>query len=431
MTTSASLDSTELRLDAGDEVTVPLQIRNNGAVVEGYAISVIGAPAAWATVEPASVSLYPGTATTATITFKPPRSSRVPVGAQPFGVRVVPTEHPEHTVVPEGTVEVLPFLETTAELIPRTSQGRRARHQLAVDNRGNVPVNVLVAAGTDGDRVRFRVDPVGLVIPPGEARFVKVRGRPLRRIWRGQPVTHPFTVTVTPDTSTPVELDGGYVQTPVVPKWLLWALLALLALAALLLTLWFTVLKPTIESQAKEAAEEAAAEAEQAAEEAQQSAEEAGGAATDAKQAADESEEAGAGEGEDDGRERPRGPRVRVEDIAERLNVVSAGTDVSTFTLPGPDDTFDLTDLVYANPQGDFGTIELLVDGTVRFEHALENFRDLDYHFVSPIRVDDSVALQLSCRTPGQPPDAPVPTDCDVSVLLGGELTSPINPAGP
>ena len=67
MTTSASLDSTTLQLDAGGEAVVPLQIRNNGSVVEGYQLSVIGAPAGWATVEPSTVSLYPGTTTTATV----------------------------------------------------------------------------------------------------------------------------------------------------------------------------------------------------------------------------------------------------------------------------------------------------------------------------------------------------------------------------
>lgn len=417
MTTTASLDSTSLRLDAGGEAVVPLQIRNNGQVVEGYQISVIGAPGAWATVEPATVSLYPGTTTTATVTFRPPRSARTPAGEQAFGVKVLPTEHPELTVVPEGVVEVLPFLETTAELIPRTSQGRRGRHKVAVDNRGNVPVNVLVEAASDGERVGFKVDPVGLVIEPGEARFVSVTVKARKQIWRGQPVTHPFVVGVSPQDSTPVELDGSYVQTPVVPKWLLWLLLGLVLLVGTVLALWFWLLKPTIESQAKEAAEASAEEAAVAAEEAAAAAEDAGGAANDAKKAADEAEE-------NTGRE-PE-PRVKVTDVSPRLNVIVGGTGTDTYDLPGPDDTFSLTDVVFSNPQGDFGRVQVIVDDDVRLEHALENFRDLDFHFVSPIMVNDDVTLRVVCRSPGEPPDAAVPDTCDVSVLLGGELISPV-----
>lgn len=431
MTTSAILDSTSLRLDAGGEVVVPLQIRNNGQVVEGYQISVIGAPAAWAVVEPSSVSLYPGTTTTATVTFKPPRNARTPAGELPFGVRVQPTEHPELAVVPEGVIEVLPFLETTAELVPRTSQGRRGRHQVAIDNRGNVPVNVLVDAASDGDKVRFKVDPVGLSIAPGEARFVKITVTPRRRIWRGQPVTHPFSVGVTPQDSTAVNLEGSWVQSRVIPKWLMWALLALLLLLGAAIALWLWLLKPAIESQAQDAAEEAAAQAEEAAEEAAQAAEDAGGAAqtaggaaTDAEKAADDAENAG-----DQPPVVPTRPRVRITDISPRLNVVTAGTASDVFTLAGERDRFSLTDLVLNNPQGDFGRVQVLVDGDVRLEHAMENFRDLDFHFVSPIEVTDNVTLRVVCRSPGEPPDAPVPTTCDVSVLLGGELASPVAPS--
>ncbi len=418
MTTTASLDSTSLSLDAGSEAVVPVQIRNNGAVVEGYQISVIGVPAAWATVEPATVSLYPGTTTTTTITFRPPRSARTPAGEHAFGVKVQSTEHPELTVVPEGVVEVLPFLETTAELIPRTSQGRRGGHKVAVDNRGNVPVSVLVDAASDGDRVRFTVDPVGLAIEPGEARFVSVKVKARKRIWRGQPVTHPFVVVAAPQDSSPVELDGSYVQTPVIPKWLLWALLGLVLLVGALLALWFWLLKPTIESQAKEAAEASAEQAVVAAEEAAAAADDAGGAANDAAQSADDAAQSA--------ESTPPKPKVTVTDISPRLNVVVAATGTDTFDLPGPDDTFSLTDVVFSNPQGDFGRVQLIVDDDVRLEHALENFRDLDFHFVSPITIDEDVTLRVVCRTPGEPPDAVAPNTCDVSVLLGGELISPV-----
>ena len=121
-----------------------------------------------------------------------------------------------------------------------------------------MPVSALVDAVSDGEQVQFTVDPVGLAIQSGEARFVSVKVKARKRIWRGQPITYPFVVVVSPQDSSPVELDGSYVQTPVIPKWLLWALLALLLLLGALLALWFWLLKPTIQSQAEEAAQAAA-----------------------------------------------------------------------------------------------------------------------------------------------------------------------------
>lgn len=424
VTTTASLDSPSVQLDPGSEAVIPLQIRNNGTVVEGYDITVVGSPAGWASVDPAQVSLYPGTSTTATITFRPPRSARTPAGEQRFGVVITPRDNPHEAVVPEGVVEVLPFLETTAELVPRTSQGRRGRHQVAIDNRGNVPVNVLVRAGSEGDRVRLAVDPVGLVIPPGEARFTKVRVKARRAVWRGQPVTHPFVVEVAPENSTPVALDGSYVQTPVIPKWLVWLLLGLILLAAALIALWFTVLKPTIESQAKEAAEEAAAEAEVAAAEAKEAsgaakenAEAANGAASNAQKSADKADEVA-------GQDPP--PKVLVNDVSRRLHTdpLDNNTGADTYDVP-EDGVYRVTDVVLSNPQGDIGRATLFVDGDVQMEVALENFRDLDFHFVSPIVAAEDIRLVVTCRTPGTPPDSPPAARCDISALVGGELSVP------
>lgn len=412
MTTTATLESTSLSLDPGDEAVVPLHIRNNGDIVEAYDLSVVGEPGSWATVEPAQVTLYPGTTTSATVTFRPPRSARAVAGSHEFGVMVRPTERPEESVVPEGVVEVLPYFETTAELVPRTSQGRKGRHQVAIDNRGNVPVNVFIEAGSDGERLTFKQGDQGLTIAPGEARFTSITAKARKRIWRGQPVTHPFVVDVRPENGSPVVLEGTYVQTPMIPKWLIWLLLALIALILLLAAIWFWLLKPTIESQAREAAEEAAAEAAESAERAEQGAQAAQGAAGAAQQAANEAEDV-AGQ--------PKPARTLVLNESHRLSVqtASSGGDAQPF---GADTTFEVTDVVLSNPQGDLGRVQLLVDGEIQLDVALENFRDLDFHWVTPIVAADSVALDVTCRTPGAPIDvAPAPTECDISALVGGE----------
>jgi hypothetical protein len=222
MSTTATLESPQVRLDAGSEAVVPLHIRNNGTIVEGYRFEIVGAPADWTIVEPREVSLFPGDSTTATVSFRPPRSAAIPAGTLPFGVRVVPTEHPRDTVVPEGVVEVLPFLETTAELVPRTSHGRHgAKHQVAVDNRGNVPVSVLFSAADQGNQLELACTPESMTVNPGNAAFSDVRVKPAKRMWRGQPITHPFAVTVVPHAGQPVTLEGAHVQDPVLPKWLL------------------------------------------------------------------------------------------------------------------------------------------------------------------------------------------------------------------
>jgi hypothetical protein len=85
-----------------------------------------------------------------------------------------------------------------------------------------------------------------------------------------------------------------------------------------------------------------------------------------------------------------------------------------------------LTDFVFENPQGDFGTVELAVGDTVVFHLALENFRTNDFHFVSPIRATQrqTITMTVRCRVVGRPPGLePAPRTCATTAYLGGRTT--------
>ncbi|WP_421734256.1 hypothetical protein [Cellulomonas sp.] len=436
MTTTAKLDSARVELSPGTEAVVPLQIRNTGERVEGYQIEVLGPPAAWTTVEPALIEgLYPGTATTATVRFSPPRSWSVPAGQLDFGIRVVPFGHAEEAVTPEGVCEVLPFLDTTAELLPRSSHGRSgAKHQVALDNRGNVPVTISLTAADDGGVLGFRVRPQILTVPPGTAEFADVRVKPDGRVWRGADRTMPFIVTVAAENSSPVLLDGTHVQTATIPRWFFKALLAALALLALLVLLWFTVLKPAVVSAAESSVADEVAEAQAAADEAkeaaaaaQQSSAGAGQAAAAAQQQVAEMQ---------DLTENFLPPSEILAPTMQRMTVQTGpGTSASAddFVVPAGS-TLRLTDLVLSNPQGDFGRLVLSQtpagssDAVVLFDVALENFRDNDFHFQTPIVLPTGTALTMTvqCRLPGTPQNlTPPPGQCDDALVFSGTLATP------
>lgn len=425
MTTAATLDSTSVRLVPGEEAVVPLQIRNNGSVVEYYEFEVVGVPQSWTTVARLEQGVLPGATTTTTVTFSPPRTAAVPAGELQFGVIVMPTEHPDEAVVPEGVVEVLPFLETAAELVPRTSAGRRAgRHQVAIDNRGNTSVDVMLTGAAEARTLKVDTRPRAVTVLPGEAVFVDVRVLSAKTIWRNAPVTYPFEIRVEPRDTSPVSLQGTYVQGPVLPPWLWKALLALLAAILALVLLWFTVLKPTIRSEAKDAvapeaqaAQQAAGDAKQASGDAKQASGDAGRQADKAGNAATKAEEALV----------KIDPNADVDITPVNKQITSTGASPGVFPVPDGS-TFRLTDFVVGNPQGDFGLATVSAGGKPLFQMALENFRDLDYHFVSPIVVDSDqqVTLDVTCNRPGRPPAVtPEPTTCNVLLYLGGTMVRP------
>ena len=385
----ASLDTAALQTEPGDEVSCTVTVRNAGRIVDEFTFEILGEPAAWATVEPPNLRLLPDTEGQARITFRPPRSHEAAAGAVPFGVKVNSREDPEGSTVEEGTLSVGAFRDLTAELLPRTSRGRRgARHELAVDNRGNHRVNTEVVAYDDDEQLEFDVDDPGLVAEPGTAVFTTVRAKPRKSYWRGANKTHPFHVQLQVAEEPVASVDGTMLQQPLLPSWTGKALLALLGLLLALLLLWFLVFKPTIESAAQEAVEEPLAVQ---------------GAAVDqlADSVNDINEQLG-----NEPVELPtevESPAAATEEFPRNVRLTAAAgagsSDTDTFEL-GPNETYELADIVLQNPSGNVGRLQVLRGSDVLFVVALENFRDLDYHFVSPIVFGpgQTLVLEVQCR---------------------------------
>ncbi|MFE7533823.1 hypothetical protein ACFU67_06030 [Streptomyces rhizosphaericola] len=449
MSLTASLDATSVTAAPGEVTALPLQILNSGRTVEEYHFEVVGACAAWSAVEPAVLSLYPGDSGTVSLMLRPPRDATVPAGETTFGIRVMPRGEAADTVVPEGRVTVLPFTETTAELVPRSSNGSRSgRHQLAVDNRGNVPVTVRLGARPGTEQARVDFDVPELRIEPGEARFGKLRVRPARRMWRGTPVTHPFQVSAAPQAAEgeeappPVLADGSYQQDPILPRWLPRALITAAVLVLALVGLWYALLRPAVTSAAREAVTPEAVRSAAAADRSRApdgtgpdgsgpdgtgpgGSDSAGtgtgpGGASGATPSPGASGASGTGSGTGDpAAGTPTSAQVRVQDG------VGGGPNTGTALEVPAGHTFQLTDIVVQNPQGDAGTVTVTAGGnTSVLSLGLENFRDSDYHFVTPIQVPagSKVTMTIDCRRVGRPVGAPAPARCSTSMFLGGTM---------
>ncbi len=388
----------------GAVATCTVTVKNTGTVVDQYAIDILGDSAAWTAAEPATLSLFPGAEGTTSVFFRPPRAADTPTGELPFGVRARSQEDPAGSAVEEGVLVVGIFQDTFAELVPRTSRGSRgATHELAVDNRGNSRLNATVTAGDQDQLLRFDVEPPGLVVDAGTAGFGKVRVRPRARFWRGQPRTRAFKVAVQGEGGPPIVLDGSLLQEALLPRWLVPALLAALAALIILLVLWLTVLQPAIKSAATQALQDAGITPlpTQAGGGGGAGASPAPGATTAPTPAPGATPTPAP---------TPAPPAVGGGVPADgRLAVDGSSPNSTTF-----DKVFYLTDLVFANPNGKAGTLKLIRSPSfVVITLRLENFRDLDFHYVTPIVIQpgQTLSLVVACSGGGA---------CDPSVYYSG-----------
>lgn len=415
MGASVALVKSAVAVEPGSSVSIEVRVRNTGAVVDEFSLDVLGDAAGWASVEPPTLSLFPGVEGTAQAVFRPPRAATTPAGVVPFGLRARSREDPAGSAVEEGSVQVGAFQEPFAELVPRTSRGSSTgTHDLAVDNRGNSRLSAEIEA-TDADRhLRFDVKPPAVVVDPGMAEFARIRVSPVKRFWRGQPKTRPFQLYVKPEGGLPITLDGTLLQESVLPPWFLKAVLALIGLLIALVLIWLLLLKPSIETAASQAVASPLASLKADVNEALEAAglptmgADGGGGASAPPPEPTPTPEPGATPA-------PPTPSPDPGTVIPGLgNPVDGRLDVAT-TSYAPPGTLFVTDLVFSNPNGALGAVVVLRGGTPLLQLRLDNFRDYDLHFVTPIVIaaGETLNLSLSCTSGGS---------CDPAVFYSGYI---------
>lgn len=424
---TALLTDAALLVEPGSPVETQISVANNGDIVDELVVEVLGPAAAWAEVLPRSVNLMPEATAVVQVRFQPPRGPAAPAGQVPYGIRVASRQDPAGSVVEEGTLTIAPFVDVRAELLPARRRGPfGARFQLVLDNWGNVPIELDLQANDDGEELACRVIPSRISPPPGDATFTRLQVRPRRRFLRGQPRTHRVQVSARSQGIGPVVAQATYVQEPMVGAWIPKLALAVLAGALALAVLWFAVINRAVKSTARSEAQEVVADGlgvppEEAAAAIGDVQAQAGEAETTAEGASDAAaaaqEDAAAASAQSAvATEQVATLQSKVEELTKRLDLATiAGTPAHVVLTPAnptsgpwqpapaagspPWAQFSVTDVVLQNLGNE--TTGLLVVSVVGEPNPiitinLGNFRDLDYHFIAPIRFSADRPVQMS-----------------------------------
>ena len=246
-----ALDPTSLEVAPGSSVPATITVHNLGDEVEHFRIEVNGPAGAFATADPPELRMTKGGKGTAVIRFSPARRPEQPAGPQAFQVVARSTVNSEVAPRAQGTVDVGPFAEIHAELVPEVTRGRRpGTHRLELVNGGNQPTTMLVELRDKDDELVFEPRSFDDRLAPGERKeqsFTVCGPRP----WFGRTQSLPFTATVeAPGVPQPVRLDGTRRQVPRFPWWVPTVALALVGLAIAVYALLPKPEEPTVPSVA-------------------------------------------------------------------------------------------------------------------------------------------------------------------------------------
>jgi len=389
MSVTASFQPDRIAASPGQTAALSLHLQNNTAAERVVTLRAGGGLAAQTVLQ------------TETIYLDPNEHFEVPVIVDANSSLVagnhscvIDVDDDGETTSAAATVEINATASWTARLVPEQSSSATAgRHKIAVDNLGNVPITVEIATTTEEDVVGEVAAPV-VNIDGGKAANVELRIAPHSRFWSGPAVEHPFTVLINGSDNEQLTLEGLYEQGPRVRPWFGPAL-AGMAGALLLGTLaWFLLLMPTVRNIAQDEASQLDALQQEALDEQV--------AAIEA--AAEEASELPLGQ--------PTDLRLAVE-----ASPGNAATESFTFDQSGSGRVLSVSDVIFQNPTGAVGRLELLRDDEVLLDQEMANFRDLDFHLVAPFQFDsgNTISLRITCQTPG-----PGTTSCEASATTAG-----------
>jgi hypothetical protein len=320
-------------------------------------------------------------------------------------------------------VVVAPLTETVAELVPRMSTATmRPNVRLGIENRGNRLQRVLIAAKPQTDGITAAPAQPEVQLEPGGMTFVDLDIRAVKRLWRGAPMIHPFSVSVEPDGGQSVAADGTFRQNAVLAPWFGKAVIAAVVAVGALVALWFVLLKPGVEAAAVAAVDQPLASVGTAAQQAQQN-------SNQALQAVGQSPSPLPGQTGTAGQTAGKPTATTPALIRLQITVPTGQTVTSDPYTVDPDATLSITDVILQNSQGDQGVLNIRVNDTVVLTFGTENYRDLDLHFATPIQVASGGKLTIdqTCRAPGQPPALdPPPDSCNLSALFSGTTVAPV-----
>ena len=234
---TVDIEPSSLALTPGKAEVFTLTVRNDGDEVEAYHLTAVDEAAKYVVIEPETLLVHPGDTATAAATITLEHTGRWAVGDLIVRFHIVPAVSPEDFLVVEAIATVESFSDVAALLSPTSLQGRRGDDaEISIANAGNVHAyaDIAVSAG----EVAVAIDQAHVAIPAGSTESVGLTVRANRLLWRGDPVPHPFHLSVTPEGGEPISVEGTFTQLPLLPGWGLKALIGVGAALAVLGLVW-------------------------------------------------------------------------------------------------------------------------------------------------------------------------------------------------
>ena len=181
MSVQAWFSGSELDVEPGHALVVPLTVTNLGQSTETFTLNPAGLAAAWTTIRPAYITLFAGSQQVVDVEVQPPRVPGTSSGPVSLAVRIVPQADPDDVETVETMLVVAPVYDRRLEVLqPALRSRRRATYEVMLENRGNVHASCRLHLVDPTNRVDGDFDPPAIGVEPGGIRFRQQHARQMR-----------------------------------------------------------------------------------------------------------------------------------------------------------------------------------------------------------------------------------------------------------
>lgn len=207
-----AVEPVEVVLERGEQVTLQVELTNQGSQVDHCIVDLHGLPREWVSTSHEFLRLVPGGRASVPVTLHPPESEETQPGEHRFRLIVTSSVQEREVAAVEGAVMIPVHAQFEATLEPPRWRHRRDG-RVRVRNGGNIPLRLVVGAKDAAGQVDFG-EPQRLVVTPGRVGEVVMRPEAVERPLLIREQVLPFTAVVQPREMEAREVAGEVVVPP-------------------------------------------------------------------------------------------------------------------------------------------------------------------------------------------------------------------------
>jgi uncharacterized membrane protein len=187
-----------LKAFRGENIEALISLRNLGASVDQFTISLEGISPEWYTLPVSSVALFPNDQDKVKIIINLPDNQEIKNNAYVIKVKVTSQENPAELSSAEIKLEIGAAAALQIDLAQSQLTGRRGKFQLALTNPGDRDVQINLKARSHHNRLQLKANPEVLAIAAGKKAEAVIDAKLNWLVWFLPGKAYEFQVSAEP-----------------------------------------------------------------------------------------------------------------------------------------------------------------------------------------------------------------------------------------